>query len=52
MVRASGQHPDGKPVQGQVAYFARGTHAYQAAVYARTLKAEMTEPFFAGLRFE
>jgi hypothetical protein len=52
LVRARGQHPDGKPVQGQAAYFARGTRAYQAAVYAGTLKAEMTEPFFAGLRFE
>lgn len=52
MVRAHGRHPDGKPVQSQAAYFARGTSAYQAAVYARALKGEMTEPFFAGLRFE
>lgn len=52
MVRAHGQQPDGTPVQSQAAYFARGTSAYQAAVYSRTLKGEMTEPFFSGLRFE
>jgi hypothetical protein len=52
MVRAHGQRSDGKPVQSQAAYFARGTTAYQAAVYAPALKGEMTESFFAGLRFE
>ena len=52
LVRAHGQRPDGTPVQSQAAYFARGTLAYQAVVYARGLKSEMTEPFFAGLRFE
>ena len=52
LVRAHGQQPDGTPVQSQAAYFARGTSAYQAVVYARGLKSEMTEPFFEGLRFE
>ena len=52
LVRAHGQRPDGTPVQSQAAYFARGTSAYQAVVYARTLKGEMTDSFFAGLRFE
>lgn len=51
-VRATGQHPDGQPVQTQAAYFARGTMAFQAVVYAATLKPDMTEPFFSGLRFE
>jgi hypothetical protein len=39
-------------VQSQAAYFARGTSVFQAVVYARALKPEMTEPFFTGLRFE
>lgn len=52
MVRARGQRADGSAVQSQAAYFARGTSVFQAVVYARTLKPEMTEPFFTGLRFE
>lgn len=43
---------EGGELQAQSAYFARGTSVYQAAVYARKLKPEMTEPFFTGLRFE
>jgi hypothetical protein len=39
-------------LQSQGAYFARGTFVFQAVVYASTLRAEMTEPFFTGLRFE
>jgi hypothetical protein len=41
-----------KSVQSQATYFARGALVIQAAVYAPALKAEMTEPFFAGLHFE
>ena len=52
LLRTRGQTPDGRTVQSQAAYFARGTHVIQAAVHAPVLKAEMTEPFFAGLRFE
>jgi hypothetical protein len=52
MVRASGQSPNGKPLQVQAAYFARGTSMFQAAIYAREVNAEMSEPFFTGLRFE
>ena len=52
IVRAHGQKPDGSAVQSQVAYFARGTIAYQAVVYAPRLKPEMTDSFFTGLRFE
>jgi hypothetical protein len=52
MLRATGQRTDGSAVQSQAAYFARDTRMFQAAVYAPRLKAEMTEPFFAGLRFE
>jgi hypothetical protein len=50
-VRASGRRPDGSTMQSQSAYFARGNAVFQAVVYAPSLKAEMTEPFFAGLRF-
>jgi hypothetical protein len=52
MFRAGGQRADGSPLQSQGAYFARGTFVFQAVVYASTLRAEMTEPFFTGLRFE
>ncbi|HUR88079.1 MAG TPA: hypothetical protein VMZ74_03240 [Ramlibacter sp.] len=41
-----------KAVQSQASYFARGPLVIQAAVHAPHLKPEMTEPFFAGLRFE
>jgi hypothetical protein len=52
LVRAQGQRPDGSTVQSQAAYFARGTRVFQAVVYAERLDPKMTEPFFAGLRFE
>jgi hypothetical protein len=39
-------------VQMRSAYFVHGTEVFQAMVYAPKLKAEMTESFFAGLRFE
>ncbi|AMO22968.1 hypothetical protein GCM10027034_34870 [Ramlibacter solisilvae] len=51
-VRAEGQRSDGSVVQSQSAYFARGTQAFQAVIYAPRITAEMSEPFFAGLRFE
>jgi hypothetical protein len=43
---------DAGALQSQSGYFARGTSLFQVAVYAPKLKPEMTEPFFAGLRFE
>ena len=51
-VVASGRRADGQAVEGQAAYFARGNHVFQAAVYAQRLEVQATEPFFAGLRFE
>ncbi|MEJ6021645.1 hypothetical protein [Ramlibacter sp. PS4R-6] len=51
-VRAAGQRADGSALQSQSAYFARGSAVFQAVVFAPQLKGEMTEPFFAGLRFE
>lgn len=50
-LRSRAQRPDGAALHGQAAYFARGTHAFQAVVYAPVLKPELTDPFFAGLRF-
>jgi hypothetical protein len=51
-VRAEGQRADGRTVQSQSAYFGRGTQAFQAVIYAPRITSEMSEPFFAGLRFE
>jgi len=50
-VQLEGSQPNGAPVQGQVAYFARGPQLFQALVYSDRLQAQQTEPFFAGLRF-
>src|SRR3954470_3896004 len=52
MLRATGRRADGSGAKSQSAYFARGTVVFQAVVFAPGLNAEMTEPFFAGLRFE
>lgn len=49
---AAGHRPDGSAVQGEAAYFARGSQVFQAVVYAGALKQEWTQPFFQGLRFE
>jgi len=51
-VRAAGERADGSAIQSQSAYFARGNAIFQVVVIAPALKPEMTEPFFAGLRFE
>jgi hypothetical protein len=49
---ASGQRADGSKVESHAAYFAKGSHVFQAVIYADRLKPEMAEPFFSGLRFE
>ena len=51
-VHADGQRADGSAVQSQSAYFARGTQAFQAVIYAQRITPEMSEPFFSCLRFE
>jgi hypothetical protein len=51
-VRGTGRRPDGSAVQGAWAHFARGRQVFQAMVYAPSLKSEMAESFFTGLRFE
>ncbi len=47
---ASGQRPDGAPVQVQAAYFVHGRRAYQAAVYGPTIPPEAAANFFEALR--
>jgi hypothetical protein len=51
-VLASGQRADGSKVESQAAYLARGSHVFQAVIYADHLKPEAAEPFFSGLKFE
>lgn len=48
-LNAQGLRSDGRPVQAQAVWFARGTRVYHAAVYAERISAEMSEPFFGGL---
>lgn len=50
-VRSRSQRADGSALQGRAAYFARGTHAFQAVVYAPAIGPGQADPFFAGLRF-
>jgi hypothetical protein len=49
-LRIEGRLADGKPVQEQVAVFARGTVVYQATAVGGKLDNEHVEMFFAGLR--
>jgi hypothetical protein len=51
-VVAQGQRPDGGKVVSDAAYFARGSHVFQAAIYAEKLEPEAADAFFAGLGFE
>jgi hypothetical protein len=51
-VVASGQRADGSKVESHAAYFAEGSHVFQAVIYADQLKPEVAEPFFSGLKFQ
>jgi hypothetical protein len=51
-VVTQGQRGDGSKVVSHAAYFARGSHVFQAAIYADQLKPEVADAFFSGLRFE
>lgn len=48
-LNAQGVRSDGRPVQVQAVWFARGARVYHAAVYAERISTEMSEPFFGGL---
>jgi hypothetical protein len=52
LVTASGTRANGRAVQSQAEYFAKGTLVFQAAVYSERITPELAEPFFAGLRFQ
>jgi hypothetical protein len=51
-VVAQGQRADGTPVQGEAAYFVRGSRVVQAVVFAPELQPDWVQPFFGGLAFE
>lgn len=51
-VAATGARADGAKLQARLAYFARGGHVFQAAVYSDDLRDEAADPFFAGLQLQ
>lgn len=51
-IQALGQQPDGRSVQGQAVYFARGTQVFQAVIYAPRIEPETADTFFGSLKFE
>lgn len=51
-VVASGSRADGSKVESRAAYFAHGSHVFQAVIYADRLEPEVAEPFFSGLKFQ
>ncbi len=51
-LKASGHQPDGQPVTLQAIWLAQGVHAYQAVIFAQKITADMSEPFFSGLKFQ
>ena len=51
-VVAQGQQADGRKVEGQAVYFARGSQLFQAVVYAPRMPPEAADTFFASLKFQ
>jgi hypothetical protein len=51
-VVARGKRADGSKVESHAAYFARGSHVFQAVIYSSELKPEVADTFFSGLRLE
>jgi hypothetical protein len=49
-VSAKGQSPEGKPVEGQALFFARGSHVFQAVIYSPRPMPEAVETFFASIK--
>ena len=52
LVSAQGQRADGTAVKGQAAYFSQGSQIFQVVLYADKLTPEVSETFFASLKFE
>jgi hypothetical protein len=51
-VQAQGRRADGRDVQSQAVYFARGSQLFQAVIYAPMVSAEMADTFFSGINLE
>jgi hypothetical protein len=51
-VSATGSTAQGAPVRSEAAYFARGTHVFQAVVLAAAPAPDVVQAFFEGLKFE
>lgn len=51
-VVAQGQQADGRAVQSQAVYFARGTQLFQAVIYAPSISQEAADTFFGGIQLE
>ena len=51
-VVASGRRADGRKVESRAAYFARGSHVFQAVIYSDKLEPQAADSFFSGLTFE
>lgn len=52
LVTANGKRADGSAVEGQAAYFARGSQVFQAVVYSDKVQPAWADSFFGGLKFE
>jgi hypothetical protein len=50
-IKAQGKRQDGRELNAQALWFARGGRLYHAVIYADKLDAEVTQTFFEGLRF-
>ena len=51
-VVAQGQQADGRAVQSQAVYFAKGTQLFQAVIYAPSVSQEAADTFFGGIQIE
>lgn len=49
-VRAHGQQADGRSIEGQAVYFARGSQLYQAVVYAPRIAPDAADTFFSSIQ--
>lgn len=51
-VIAQGQQADGRRIEGQAVYFARGSQLFQAVIYAPRMPPEAADTFFASLKLQ
>jgi hypothetical protein len=50
-IQVQGKRQDGRELNAQALWFARGGRLYHAALYADTLDVDVVQTFFEGLRF-